>query len=78
MWRLGVRFGDRCSLWLIFLLGEAAGIGFNVAIWMQYTVLKYTFGHDVNGPVLGSLAFMWITFILPYVYEYSPKLFGLK
>ena len=75
-WRMGVRFGDRCPLWLVLLLGEAAGISFNVAIWLQYNAFKYTFGHDVNWPVLGSLAFMWITFILPYMCEYSPKLLG--
>ncbi|CAK9098440.1 unnamed protein product [Durusdinium trenchii] len=73
-WRMGARLADRCPLWLILFLGAAAGISFNVAVWLQYNLLKYTFGHDFNWPVFGSLVFMWVVFIIPYIWEYSPNL----
>ncbi|CAE7352461.1 slc38a6 [Symbiodinium natans] len=70
-WRMGARFGDRCPLWLILFLGMTAGISFNAALWLQYNMFKYKFGYNFNWPVVGSLAFMWIVFIVPYVWEYA-------
>eukprot|EP00438_Fugacium_kawagutii_P007127 Skav214877 [mRNA] locus=scaffold1430:131859:133148:- [translate_table: standard] len=72
-WRMGVRFGNRCPLWLVLLLGMSAGIMFNVVVWLQYTVFKYMFGYDFNWPVVASLAFMWFVFVIPYICEYAPK-----
>eukprot|EP00439_Symbiodinium_sp_Y106_P042354 s1203_g5.t1 len=70
-WRLGVRFGDRCPLWLILLLGTTAGISFNVVVWLQYNLFKYCTILDTisTGLSWAHFFFMWIVFVIPYVYE---------
>ena len=79
-WRLGVRFGDRCPLWLILLLGTTAGISFNVVVWLQYNLFKYCTILDTisTGLSWAHFFFMWIVFVIPYVYEYSPNLLGRR
>eukprot|EP00438_Fugacium_kawagutii_P008704 Skav236564 [mRNA] locus=scaffold1066:460086:461324:- [translate_table: standard] len=39
-WRMGVKFGERCPLWLVLLLGMSAGFFFNAVVWLQYTMIR--------------------------------------
>ena len=71
-WRMAARYSHRFPLWLILFLGMSAGIGFNVALWLQYTIFKYVFGYDFQWPVFGSLVFMNLVWVVPYIAEYSP------
>ena len=70
-WRIGARFYSRVPLWIVLPFCMCVGIPINNLLWFQYAVMKYTFGFRFNWPVAGSLAFMWVVVVIPYVREYS-------
>ena len=69
-WRMGARYSHRFPLCLILFLGMTAGIGFNILLWLQYTIFKVVFGYDFQWPVVGSLVNS--VSMIPYIFEYSP------